>query len=146
MPTSKLPRLYFENAVGGLYEHPNGYVIFRYHPGKRKFADFQALLTHTSNLLQRNGWNRLLGDQRQMSPHTEEETAWIVANWLGGYRQRNASIYGAVLLAQDVFARLSMNQILHDARESALVYHVFDDEAKAIDWLNQIASESTGDF
>ncbi|GAB3845317.1 hypothetical protein GCM10028822_03600 [Hymenobacter terrigena] len=49
--------------------------MFQYHPGKRRLTDLQALLTHTRNLLNRNQWHRLLGDQRRMSPFTEEESA-----------------------------------------------------------------------
>lgn len=129
------PRLYFENAAGRLLEHPDNYAIFQYHPGKRKLGDFQALLTHTGLLLSRNGWNRLLGDQRQMSPFTEEENAWIVGHWLGSLR--SASIYAAVIVAQDVFARLAASQLRQDARTSVLIYQVFDTEAAATAWLAQ---------
>jgi hypothetical protein len=132
-------KLYFENSAGRLLEHPNGYVVLEYKPGKRKFFDLQALLTHTRNLLERNQWHRLLGDQRQMAPFTEEERAWIVDYWLDGSRQRAGGIHSAVVLANDVFARLSMDQISHDAKVSALTYRVFDNEESAAAWLRQIA-------
>ncbi|WP_426059761.1 hypothetical protein [Hymenobacter sp. B1770] len=131
-------RIYFENAVGRLVEHPDGYALFRYHPGQRKFSDFQALLTHMSSLLARRRWNRLLGDQRQMSPHTAQETAWIRDVWLGATTRRPSTLYGAMLLAHDVFARLSMNQVLQDARNTGLVYRVFDREEEAAQWLKQV--------
>jgi len=133
------PKLYFENSVGRLLEHPEGFAIFQYYPGKRKLSDLQALLTHTSNLLHRNNWNRLLGDQRQMAPFTEEESAWIVNYWLDSSRYRSEGLYGAILLADDVFARLSMDQVMHEAKASALTYRNFDDEEKAMAWLRQIA-------
>lgn len=68
--------LYFENAAGRLLEHPDQYVILQYHPGKRAFTDLQALLTHTGILLRRNSWHKLLGDQRLMTPFTEEGSKW----------------------------------------------------------------------
>jgi hypothetical protein len=131
--------LYFENAAGRLLEHPDQYVIFQYHPGKREFADLQALLTHTGILLRRNNWHKLLGDQRQMAPFTEQERAWIVEYWLDARLQRPGGIYGAVLLAHDVFARLSMNQVMHDAQASSLTYRLFEDEAEAAAWLRGLA-------
>ncbi len=131
--------IYFENAAGRLLEHPDGYVVFRYYAGKRKFIDLQALFVHTRNLLQRNNWHRLLGDQRLMAPFTPEESAWIVSYWLDGTHQRSGGLYGAVLLANDVFARLSMGQVMHEAKASALTYRLFDNEVEAVSWLLQAA-------
>ncbi|GAA4509493.1 hypothetical protein GCM10023172_43070 [Hymenobacter ginsengisoli] len=131
--------IYFENAAGRLLEHPDGYVRFEYFPGKRKLTDLQALLTHTGQLLKRNNWNKLLGDQRLMTPFTPEESAWIVDYWLDRARQRPGGIYGAVILANDVFARLSMTQVMTDAKAAALTYRLFDSEEKAVEWLKQLA-------
>lgn len=128
-------KLYFENAAGRLLEHTDGYVVFQYHAGKRKFAEFQALLTHTYNLLARNQWHRLLGDQRQMSPFTEEEIVWIRTSWLGKYSQRPGGLYGAIILAHDVYARLAMSQVMHESQASALTYRLFENEEDAGAWL-----------
>jgi hypothetical protein len=139
MPPTATPKLYFENNAGRLLEHPEGFVVFEYKPGKRKLSDLQALLVHTRNLFDRNKWHRLLGDQRVMAPFTEEESAWIVDYWLDGTRQGPGGIYGAILLANDVFARLSMDQVMHEAKASALTYRLFDSEDKALAWLRQVA-------
>lgn len=133
------PKLYFENAAGRVLEHPDGYAIFQYHAGPRKFHHLQALLVHIGNLLQRNGWNRLLGDQRLMAPFTDEESAWIVDYWLDSSRHGPDGIYGAVLLAHDVFARLSNVQVMHDAKAAALTYRLFDTEEAAVAWLREVA-------
>jgi hypothetical protein len=133
-----LPRLYFQNSVGRLLEHPDGYAIFQYNPGKRKLSDLQALLAHTRNLLQRNKWHRMLGDQRLMSPFTEEESTWIVNHWLDSSVERPGGLYGAIILADDVFARLSMNQVMHESKAAALTYRLFDSEEKAVAWLKQL--------
>jgi hypothetical protein len=132
------PKLYFENPVGRVLEHPDGYVIFQYHAGKRQLSELQALLTHTRNLLVRNNWYRLLGDQRLMAPFTEEESAWIVDYWLDRSRQGPHGLYGAVLLAHDVFARLSNDQVMHEAKAAALTYRVFNREETAVAWLRQV--------
>jgi hypothetical protein len=132
---STLP-IYFKNAAATLREHPDGYVVFEYHAGKREFADFQAALTHTGNLLRRRGWDKILGDQRLMSPFTPEETAWVTTYW--GDHQRSGGIHVAVLLADDVFARLSATQVRHDSKVAVLTYRIFDEEAEAATWLMQL--------
>ena len=123
--------IYFENAVATLREHPDGYVVFEYHPGPRLFAEFQAVLTHTGNLLRRKQWHKILGDQRLMTPFTEQETAWITNYWLDHARHRAGGIYAAVLLANDVFARLAATQLRHEAKAAALTYRLFESEADA---------------
>jgi hypothetical protein len=138
MPLSTTLKLYFENPAGRLLEHAEGYVVFQYHPGKRRFSDLQALLTHTRNLLERNQWHRLLGDQRLMSPFTEEESSWIVNYWLDATRQRPGGLYGAIILAHDVFARLSMSQVIHESSASTLTYRLFDSEDNAVAWLRKV--------
>jgi hypothetical protein len=130
--------LYFENAAGRLLEHPDQYVVFQYHPGPRKFTDLQALLTHTGILLRRNNWHKLLGDQRLMAPFSEEESKWIVESWLAGPQQRVGDLHGAILVAHDVFARLSMSQVMHEAKASSLTYRLFEDEAQATAWLRKL--------
>jgi hypothetical protein len=131
--------LYFENAAGRLLEHPDQYVIFQYHPGPRTFTDLQALLTHMGILLRRNNWHKLLGDQRLMAPFTKEESQWIVEYWLASPQQRVGGLYGAIIVAHDVFARLSMSQVMHEAQASSLTYRLFEDQALADAWLRELA-------
>jgi hypothetical protein len=132
-------RLYFENAVGQLAEHPNGYALVQFKPGKRDFIDFQSFLTHLGHLLRRRGWYKILVNQRQMAPFTEEERSFVHQHWLAQSQANQPDMVAAVLLPEDVFARLSMNLVMNDAREGALSYHVFMDEVKAAAWLRQIS-------
>ncbi|WP_400192680.1 hypothetical protein [Hymenobacter sp. B81] len=127
-------RLYFDNPVGRILEHPDGYAVLQYHPGPRKLAHLQAYLTHTGRLLQLRGWNKILGDQRLLSPFTEEESKWIVEYWLSPETQ-GREVYGAVLVPHDVFARLSVNNLLHEAKAAALTYRLFEHEPDAVEWL-----------
>lgn len=129
-------RLYFENTVGRIWEHPDGYALVQYHAGPRKFAHLQAFLTHTGRLLQLRGWHKILGDQRLMAPFTEEESRWIVEYWLSQDNQRG-EVQGAVLVPQDVFARLSLSNVMQEAKAAALTYRLFDNEADAAAWLRE---------
>ncbi|MBX0290701.1 hypothetical protein K3G63_09645 [Hymenobacter sp. HSC-4F20] len=132
-------QLYFENPVGRLLEHPSGYLVVQYGAGKRKFEDMQVYLTKARELLQRRGWYKVLGDQRNMTAFTQEERSWITENWLNKAASPGQPYYGAVLLSHDVFARLSMNLVMNEARESGLVYRLFEDEAAADAWLRQLS-------
>jgi hypothetical protein len=129
--------VYFENPVGRISEHANGYAIVQYKPGKRVFTEFQALLTHLGHLLQRRGWHKVLTDQRALAPFTDQEQTWIREAWMSPLTSRRQQTLAAVLLPHDVFARLSSNLVMQDAREGTLVYHIFDDELAAGTWLRQ---------
>lgn len=129
--------VYFENPVARLSEHANGYAVVQYKPGKRVFSEFQALLTHLGHLLQRRNWHKVLTDQRVMAPFTEQERAWINERWLHTPLEVRQERMAAVLLPHDVFARLATNQVMHDAKEGALSYHIFEDEMAAGVWLRQ---------
>lgn len=131
-------RLYFNNPVGRVWEHPDGYAHVVYEPGPRELHHLQAFLTHTGQLLRLRDWHKLFGDQRLMSPFTPEESQWIVDYWLTAEQRGTYTIYGAVLLPQDVFARLSVSQIMTEARAAALTYRMFDSEETAQEWLRQL--------
>ncbi|HEX8349395.1 MAG TPA: hypothetical protein VF598_05505 [Hymenobacter sp.] len=134
MSTVSTVRVYFENPVGRVLEHPDGYALVQYKPGKRQLYHLQAFLTHAGHLLQRRGWYKLLGDQRFMEPFTPEESAWIVDYWLTRARQ-GSEVYGAVVLPNDVFARLSVSQVINEAKAAAMTYRLFDNEDEAKAWL-----------
>jgi hypothetical protein len=138
MPLTTL-NVYYENAVGRLLEQTAGeYIIVEYSAGSRKMSDLQAFLHHAGLLLERRGWYKLLGDQRLMSPFTPEESKWIASHWLSRNQQRNSTLYGAVLLPHDVFARLSVSQVMNEAKTAALTYRLFTEKAEAVAWLQQI--------
>jgi hypothetical protein len=73
--------VYFENAMGRILEHPNGYALLRYDPGRRSLVDVQNYLLHTGRLLHRQGWHKILSDQRLLTPFTQEEQALILDFW-----------------------------------------------------------------
>ncbi|MGY2131296.1 hypothetical protein ACW9KT_03655 [Hymenobacter sp. HD11105] len=130
-------RIYFENPVGRVLEHSDGYAYVIYNAGPRKLDHLKSFLTHTSQLLQRRGWHKLLGDQRLMAPFTEEERLWIVDYWISS-TAAGSQIYGAVLIPEDVFARLSVSQMMGEAREAAMTYRLFESETDAAAWLRQL--------
>ncbi|TGE06362.1 hypothetical protein [Hymenobacter fodinae] len=130
--------LYFENAVGKLYEQADKYAYVQYKPGKRALPDLQVFLTQLAQLLQRRAWYKMLTDQRQMAQFTQEERLWIRDTWLTGPQAVSHKVLAAVLLPEDVFARLSMKLVMNETQEGMLVYHIFGNEQEAATWLRRI--------
>lgn len=126
-----------ENAAGRVLEHPAGYVVFAYKAGPRRLADLQALIDRTGQLLAARGWYLILGDQRLMAPLAPEESAWLASYWRTHTRQHPGPLFAAVVLAQDVFARLSTTQLRSEMRDANMTYRQFADEAAAEAWLTQ---------
>ena len=135
MAASPQSQLYFENKAGRIVNEPAGYFRLDYHAGPRTEDEFRALLTHLLRALARTDWNRTLINQQQMQPFTAREQQWMVDEWLpqavldGGYR------YGAILVADNVFARLAMSSVEISTRHLPHTYRNFTDEAEAIAWL-----------
>ena len=134
------PRLYFENAVGRLYGHPDGYALFRFNAGERKFSELKGLLTQVRRLLELHRWNRFLADQRLLAPYTPQEIAWIVDHWRNASTEHPGGLYGAVVMAHDVFARLAMGQVVQQANSASMYFRRFETEAEATAWLTQNAA------
>jgi hypothetical protein len=108
--SSELSYTYFENSLGRLLEHPAGhYIAIEYYPGPRIFSELVDFLTHAGQLLAHWGWDKLLGYQGLMAPFTSEETELVATLWGSQATYSVALLYGAQLLPQEVFARLSWN-------------------------------------
>ena len=130
MPEFVLPVI-FSNAAGELFEHPAGYALIRYQAGKRPAGAVAAMLTQTGALLLRRGWAKLLSDTRLMVSLTEEEKAWIVANWQGRQIARPLHVRVAILLPLDVFARLAVGQVQGGVTPGNIHYRNFSEVAEA---------------
>ncbi|GAB3844966.1 hypothetical protein GCM10028822_02810 [Hymenobacter terrigena] len=131
-------RLYFENPVGRLLEHPDGYALVQYNEAPRDFAIFQAFLTHTHHLLRRHGWHKMLADQRHMAPFTDEERQWIGQDWLARSHSDGYALFGAIIIPTDVYARLALDLVMSTVQQSALTYRLFTTEEEAVAWLRQL--------
>lgn len=134
MPTD-YRTIYFKNSIGCIWEEPQAYLRLDYYPGLREEAQFRSMLTHLRHAMQRRGWSRVLINQQQMSPFTPVEESWMVNEWLPQAVHENGYRYGAVVVAHDVFARLTMNSLLVTSRKIGHLYRNFEGENEAVDWL-----------
>lgn len=99
-------RIYFENAVGRLLEHPvEQYLLVEYGTGPRQPLELQAFLTHAGQLLAQRGWDRVQ-QQGVMPAFTPAERAWITTYWATNMHHP-IDLYAALLLPHDVFVQLS---------------------------------------
>ena len=127
--------LYFENGIGRIWEEPEGYLRLEYRPGPREAVQFRALLTHTAHALSRRQWSKVLVDQRAMDPFNPTEQAWMSTEWLPQAVSESGYRFGAVLVAQNVFARLAMTQLMMATRDLPHTYRTFESEETAMAWL-----------
>ena len=141
MPFSKL-QLYFENQAGQVREHPAGYGVITYKAGKREPGTFEALGTHLGRLLLARQWHRFVSDQRLLAPLTEAEKEWTTTRWVNQHELRPAQLSEAILVASDVFTRLSLAQILNQSATEAngITIQYFEQEEAAQHWLSLAAS------
>ena len=132
----KSPRsLYFENSVGRVWEEPEDFLRLEYRAGPRETVQFRALLTHAAQALSRRHWQRMLVDQREMVPLSPSEQEWMTSEWLPRAVSENGYRLGAVLVANNVFARLAMNQFVMASRGLSHTYRTFETEEAAVAWL-----------
>ncbi|TGE22729.1 STAS/SEC14 domain-containing protein [Hymenobacter metallicola] len=130
-----LYRIYYENAVGRVVDDPQGFARLTYHAGSRDADAMASLLGHVTRLLAQRGDGGLLVDQRLMTPFTPAEQAFVIQQWLprtvveGGYR------FGAVILAENAFARLATRAVTTAVRDLPMRYQYFEQEPEAIAWL-----------
>ncbi|GAA4043772.1 hypothetical protein GCM10022409_32290 [Hymenobacter glaciei] len=130
--------LYFENSVGRLWEEPEGYLRLEYKPNPRELLQFRALLTHTAQALSRRHWSNILVDQRQMTPFTPTEQAWMTSEWLPKAVHEHGYRHGAVLVANNVISRLAMTQLVLGTRYLPHTYRTFEEEKEAVVWLASV--------
>ena len=126
---------YFEKSAGRIWEEPGGYLRLEYRPGPREAGPFRALLMHTAQALSRRQWSKLLVDQRVMDSFIPSEREWMATEGLPRAVYDNGYRFGAVVVAQNVFARLAMTQLVPATCDLPHIYRTFEAEAEAVAWL-----------
>lgn len=137
MPFASLPpSLYFENPAGRLLADAQGFVRLEWLPGSGDGAAVRAVFEQALVLLTSTGWSRMLINQQHLTPFTPEIVQWLLTDWFpratgpGHYR------WGAILSADNVFARLATTDMVGQARaRHQMLYQYFEAEPAAISWL-----------
>lgn len=133
--TSAPPALYFENQAGRLLADAQGFVRLEWLPGSTDATAVQAVFEQALLLLKNTGWGRMLINQRHLTPFAPALVHWLLTDWFvratpGHYRR------GAILSADNVFARLATTDMVAQARsQHHMLYQYFEAEPAAISWL-----------
>ncbi|GAB2857469.1 hypothetical protein GCM10027044_16720 [Hymenobacter ruber] len=127
--------LYFENSAGRIWEEPAGFIRLEYRAGVREAVQFRALLTHAAQAMKRRNWDKMLVDQRDMSPFNPSEQDWMTNEWLPRAVHESGYRYGAIVVAHNVFTRLATNQFIMASRSLPHTYRTFEADDAAAAWL-----------
>ncbi|UOR05080.1 hypothetical protein MUN82_19350 [Hymenobacter aerilatus] len=127
--------LYYENVAGRLLADPAGFLRVVWSSQPRSPEDVPALFAHMTQALQHYGWSRILINQVAMRRFSPQEQEWVANEWLPHAVQKGGYRYGAVLVSPDVMTRLATAFITTKIQGLPLVYHSFDEETTAVDWL-----------
>jgi hypothetical protein len=127
--------IYFKNNAGCVWEEPQAYLRLDYYAGPRNETQFQALLTHARQAMLRHSWSKMLINQQLMSAFTPSEESWMIHNWLPRAVQEAGYRHGALVVAQDVFARLAMTNVVMSSHKLGHLYRSFEQEPEALTWL-----------
>jgi hypothetical protein len=129
------PTLYFDNAAGRIWHHPNGYIRLDWHRTPTRDAHVRELYEAAAEALQQLGLTRLISDHRHMPPMSPALQRWLADTWVPTTVQNSGYRRGAVVQAFNLFNRLATNQVITQVAHVPLVVQHFDNEYEAERWL-----------
>jgi hypothetical protein len=99
-------------------------------------SENRATMEHLLIELERLRWGKVLVDQRVLMPLSEEDSAWLMVDWMPRASQHNLYRYVAILSAKNVFSRLDLHSLTQQAQAHfPVVYRYFEEEEAAVAWL-----------
>lgn len=125
---------FFENAAGRLVPDLLGFLRLTWQAGPTSSADRRVLLEQMLRWLKQNGTGKVLADQRLMTPFSPADQEWINTDWTPRAVQDGNYRFRAILIAENVFARLATAAVMMPRRDE-IAYQLFDEEEAAIKWL-----------
>lgn len=127
----------FTNEVSFISKvQEENYLRVTWLPGAESSPENRATLDHLLVELGELRWNKTLSDQRVLLPLSEDDSAWIVLDWLPRAAKLNLYRYVAILSAKNVFSRLDIHSLSQQAQaQFPVVYRHFDEEETALAWL-----------
>lgn len=97
---------------------------------------FRELLNKGVDLLVENNAHKWLSDDRENAAFPEDDNQWIVSEWIpkaiaAGWK------YWALVVPDDVRARVNMSKYIDSLFELGLRMMVFSDPDEALTWIRQ---------
>ncbi|UOQ64296.1 hypothetical protein [Hymenobacter volaticus] len=126
----------FKNEVSCITKAEEKYLHVTWLPGAESSPENRATLEHLLIELEQLRWGKVLVDQRVLMPLSEEDSAWLMLDWLPRATKHRLYRYGAVLSAKNVFSRLDLHSLTQQAQaQFPIVYRHFEEEKTALIWL-----------
>lgn len=98
--------------------------------------EFKAGLNKGLELVKEKKAPNWIGDVRQMGAITEEDQQWSNEDWFP--RALHAGLKNmAVLVSDDIFNQMAVDEIMKKVPETELTQQYFDDIKKAKNWLKE---------
>ena len=125
----------FESAAAKITREQAGYIHLQMQSGKQTAADIRTMFEQSLLATQTSGFNKLLLDHRLAAPFEEEAKDWFKHMFLPHMATDLAARRTAVVLAYDVFARLSMVPLSAGVYRRGNLVRSFESKTEALAWL-----------
>ncbi|MCS7019895.1 MAG: hypothetical protein RMJ87_12170 [Cytophagales bacterium] len=126
----------FCNTNGSVqYDEQCGCVLLTL-KGYAQGSEYRDLMNQAILLLKKHNCSKLLGNTSQSEVIPLEDQDWTNSEWAERAIQAGLR-YNAIVLAEDIFGRLSIESITESAKTVVVQY--FNSLSEAKKWLNAIA-------
>ena len=75
------PPIHYENAMGTIVVHSDGYALVSYYKVKWDLTQLRVFLEKLGSVLLLRGWQRILVDMRQIEPLSATEKLFLIEEW-----------------------------------------------------------------
>lgn len=101
--------------------------------------NLRAVLNGGIDLLKKHNATKWLSDNREIGPHSEEDSQWVNDNWLpraiaAGWK------YWALVVPHDFMARINMSEFVDSFYAKGIRIMVFTNYDQAWHWLETVDS------
>jgi hypothetical protein len=127
--------LLYANAGGRIYNTTHNYIYLEWLPGANQVEAYRALFEQVLIALRRTHTHRVLSDQRQMPVTSPEVQRWVAEEWLPRATREAGYSHCAVLLSQNVFARLAAVTWVSQHQPLPVTYRACASMEEAASWL-----------
>ena len=124
----------FDNEYIAMWYHTDTKIVHHHYYPQLNSHFLRAGLDRGIELMKEHGATKWLSDNREVEPHSAEDTEWINSNWLP--RVINAGWkYWALVVPSTVVAQMNMNEFVESFYDQGIRVMVFTDPDKAMHWL-----------
>jgi hypothetical protein len=126
--------LAFQNAVGKLYYHPQGYVRLAWGPERVALEALHGYYEQVLSLLLNTGARKILSDHGSRAPLSAAAQEWITRHWIPRAMTQARVRHCAIVEGADPMHRLATQSVVA-AAPAGFIFQRFATLAEAKSWL-----------